>query len=149
MDAVIVAGVVPNSTYPSCSRWEERDNAREGTRRAGGAPERSAIHGASAPCCKRGSDVAPPARRLYRQRLAGDYDTVQQGGAWTNYHFTVITPVLSSISQTSGSVATQATFTGTGFGTTRVSARGVRSKPKLTTLRYEHSARCKARRQFR
>jgi hypothetical protein len=49
---------------------------------------------------------------------------VQQGGVWANYGtFTVITPVLSSISPTSGPVGTQVTFTGTGFGTTQGSGK--------------------------
>ena len=49
---------------------------------------------------------------------------VQQGGVWNNYGtFTVITPVLSSISPTSGPVGTQVTFTGTGFGTTQGSGK--------------------------
>ena len=49
---------------------------------------------------------------------------VQQGGVWDNYGtFTVITPVLSSISPTSGPVGTQVTFTGTGFGTTQGSGK--------------------------
>ncbi len=49
---------------------------------------------------------------------------VQQGGVWANYGtFTVIIPVLSSISPTSGPVGTQVTFTGTGFGTTQGSGK--------------------------
>ena len=49
---------------------------------------------------------------------------VQQGGVWDNYGaFTVITPVLSSISPTSGPVGTQVTFNGTGFGTTQGSGK--------------------------
>ena len=49
---------------------------------------------------------------------------VQQGGVWANYGtFTVITPVLTSISPTSGPVGTQVTFTGTGFGTTQGSGK--------------------------
>jgi IPT/TIG domain-containing protein/beta-propeller repeat-containing protein len=49
---------------------------------------------------------------------------VQQGGVWANYGtFTVITPVLSSISPASGPVGTQVTFTGTGFGTTQGSGK--------------------------
>jgi hypothetical protein len=48
----------------------------------------------------------------------------QQGGVWNSYGtFTVITPVLSSISPTSGPVGTQVTFTGTGFGTTQGSGQ--------------------------
>jgi hypothetical protein len=49
---------------------------------------------------------------------------VQQGGVWANYGtFTVITPVLSNISPTSGPVGTQVTFTGTGFGATQGSGK--------------------------
>ncbi|HKS21275.1 MAG TPA: IPT/TIG domain-containing protein [Thermoanaerobaculia bacterium] len=49
---------------------------------------------------------------------------VQQGGVWDNYGtFTVVTPVLSSISPTSGPVGTQVTFTGTGFGTSQGSGK--------------------------
>jgi hypothetical protein len=49
---------------------------------------------------------------------------VQQGGVWDNYGtFTVVTPVLSSISPTSGPVGTQVTFNGTGFGTTQGSGK--------------------------
>jgi hypothetical protein len=45
---------------------------------------------------------------------------IQQGGVWYNYGaFNVITPVVSSLSPTSGPVGTQVTITGTGFGTTQ------------------------------
>jgi hypothetical protein len=45
---------------------------------------------------------------------------VQQSGVWSNaISFTVITPVESGISPTSGPVGTQVTITGTGFGATQ------------------------------
>jgi hypothetical protein len=45
---------------------------------------------------------------------------VQQGGVWSNsVAFTVITPVISSLSPTSGPAGTQVTITGTGFGATQ------------------------------
>ncbi|MGZ5442602.1 MAG: DUF7948 domain-containing protein [Thermoanaerobaculia bacterium] len=45
---------------------------------------------------------------------------VQQGGVWSNsIAFTVITPVVSSLSPTSGPVGTQVSITGTGFGSTQ------------------------------
>jgi len=60
---------------------------------------------------------------------------VQQGGVWDNYGtFTVITPVLSSISPTSGPVGTQVTFTGTGFGTTQGAGGKVWLANKYATI---------------
>jgi hypothetical protein len=60
---------------------------------------------------------------------------VQQGGVWDNYGaFTVITPVLSSISPTSGPVGTQVTFNGTGFGTTQGAGGKVWLANKYATI---------------
>jgi hypothetical protein len=45
---------------------------------------------------------------------------ILQGGVWSDpINFSVVTPIVASVSPTSGIAGTQVTFTGTGFGTTQ------------------------------